>query len=92
MLESARPKVEAADKRILALLPKGKREGFIELLADLANAADAAPDLARAEVKAAKKAAKEVKRAEKLARKAVEGAVKKTAKIKKPKSVLEPVS
>lgn len=92
LLESARPKVEAADKRIMALLPKGKREGFIELLADLANAADAAPDLARAEVKAAKKAAKEVKRAEKLARKAVEGTVKKTPKIKKAKPVLEPVS
>ena len=92
LLETARPKVEAADKRILALLPKGKREGFIELLADLANAADAAPDLARAEVKAVKKAAKEAKRADKLARKAVEGAVKKTAKIKKSKLVLEPVS
>lgn len=92
LLETARPKVEAADKRILALLPKGKREGFIELLADLANAADAAPDLARAEVKAVKKAAKEAKRADKLARKAVEGAVKKSAKIKKSKPVVEPVS
>jgi len=92
LLESARPRVEAADKRIMALLPKGKREGFLELLADLANAADEAPDLARAEVKAAKKAAKEVKRAEKLARKAAEGAVKKAPKIKKSKPVLEPVS
>lgn len=92
LLESARPKVEAADKRIMALLPKGKREGFIELLADLANAADAAPDLARAEAKAAKKAAKEAKRAEKLARKAAEVGVKKAPKIKKLKPVLEPVS
>jgi DNA-binding MarR family transcriptional regulator len=92
LLESARPKVEAADKRIMALLPKGKREGFLELLADLANAADEAPDLAKAEVKAAKKAAKEARRAEKLARKVAEGAVKKAPKAKKAKPVLEPVS
>ena len=91
LLESARPKVEAADKRILALLPKGKREGFIELLADLANAADAAPDLARAEAKAVKKAGKEVKRAEKLARKVAEDGVRKAPKVKKSKLVLEPV-
>ena len=92
LLESARPKVEAADKRILALLPKGKREGFIELLADLAHAADAAPDLARAEAKAVKKAGKEARRAEKLARKVAEGVVRKAPKIKKSKQVLEPVS
>jgi len=90
LLASARPRVIAADKRIMALLPKGKRDGFLELLADLANAADEAPDLAKAEVKAAKKAAKEAKRAEKLARKAAEGAVKKAPKIKKAKPVLEP--
>ena len=58
LLESSRPKVEAADKRIMALLPKGKRDGFLELLADLANAADEAPDIAKAEAKALKKAAK----------------------------------
>jgi DNA-binding MarR family transcriptional regulator len=91
LLESARPRVEAADKRIMALLPKGKRDGFLELLADLANAADEAPDLAKAEAKAIKKAAKEARRAEKLARKASEGAVKKAPKIKKAKPVLEAV-
>ena len=69
-LDAARPKVEAADKRILALLPKGKRDGFLALLAELAGEADAAPDKARAEVKAAKKAAREAKKAEKLAKKA----------------------
>jgi DNA-binding MarR family transcriptional regulator len=90
LLESARPRVEAADKRIMALLPKGKRDGFLELLADLANAADEAPDLAKAEAKALKKAAKEAKRAEKLARKAAEGAVKKAPKIKKTRPALEP--
>jgi len=75
-LDAARPKVEAADKRILALLPKGKRDGFLGLLSELAGEADAAPDKARAEAKAAKKAARE---ARKLAKKAV-----KPAKAEKP--------
>lgn len=69
-LDAARPKVEAADKRILALLPKAKRDGFLGLLAELAGEADAAPAKARAEAKAAKKAAREAKKAEKLAKKA----------------------
>lgn len=71
-LEAARPRVQAADKRILALLPKGRREAFLTVLADLAAAADAAPDQAKAEVRAAKKAAKEARKAEKAARKAAE--------------------
>ena len=100
-LAAARPRVEAADKRILALLPKAKREGFIDLLCDLANAADAAPDLAKAEAKAAKKALKEARKAEKLARKAesadaTEGpgkADRKDRKLKKSKTPLvEPVA
>lgn len=90
MLAAARPKVEAADKRILGLLPKGKREGFIELLADLANAADAAPDQAKAEAKALKKAAKEARRAEKLARKVLDGGRK--PKVKKVRPVVDPVA
>ncbi len=90
LLASARPRVEAADKRILALLPKGKREGFIELLADLASAADAAPDQAKAEAKLAKKALKEARKAEKSAKKAVEND-KKVRKVKKAKAVAEPV-
>lgn len=69
-LDAARPRVEAADRRIMALLPKGKRDGFLDLLADLAGEADAAPDKAKAEAKAAKKAAREAKKAEKLAKKA----------------------
>jgi DNA-binding MarR family transcriptional regulator len=69
-LEAARPRVEAADKRIMALLPKGKRDGFLDLLAELAGEADAAPAKARADAKAAKKAARDAKKAEKLARKA----------------------
>jgi DNA-binding MarR family transcriptional regulator len=83
-LEAARPKVEAADKRILALLPKGKRDGFLDLLAELAGEADAAPAKARAEAKAAKKAAREAKKAEKLARKADKPRADKPDKPPKP--------
>jgi DNA-binding MarR family transcriptional regulator len=68
-LLAARPRVEAADKRIMGLLPKSKRDSFLDLLCSLSDAADAAPEQARAEVKAAKRAAKEAKKAEKAARK-----------------------
>ncbi|MCA0368910.1 MAG: MarR family transcriptional regulator [Proteobacteria bacterium] len=83
-LEAARPQVEAADKRILSLLPKGQREVFLAQLAELAAAADAAPDAAKAQAKAEKKA---LKLAEKEARK-VEKAARKAdrpAKVKRPK-------
>ena len=89
-LEAARPQVEAADKRILSLLPKGQREVFLVQLAELAAAADAAPDAAKAQAKAEKKA---LKLAEKEARK-VEKAARKAdrpAKVKKPKlKLVEP--
>ena len=89
-LEAARPQVEAADKRIMGLLPKGQREAFLNQLPELAAAADAAPDAAKAEAKAAKKALKavekEAKRAEKAANKA-----DRPAKVKKPKlKLVEP--
>jgi DNA-binding MarR family transcriptional regulator len=80
LLEAARPRVEAADKRIMGLLPKAKRDGFLDMLADLAAAADAAPDLEKAEAKALKKAAKEARKAEKAAEKAA-----KPKKLKEPK-------
>lgn len=89
LLDAARPKVEAADRRIMALLPKGKRDGFLDLLSDLASAADAAPDQAKAEAKALKKAQKEARKAEKAAKKAAEP--KKARKLKKPK-VVEPAA
>lgn len=79
-LEAARPRVEAADKRILALLPKSKRQGFMDLLGELEAAAAAAPDAAKAEARAARKAAKEAKKAEKAALKAAEKASQKAAK------------
>lgn len=75
-LDAARPKVEAADKRIMALLPKSKRDGFLALLSELAGEADAAPDKAKAEARATKKAARDAK---KLAKKAA-----KPAKAEKP--------
>jgi DNA-binding MarR family transcriptional regulator len=88
-LEAARVRVEAADKRILALLPKGKRDGFLELLSELAGEADAAPDKAKAEARAAKKAAREAKKAEKLARKGEKPAkADKPAKTKKAKAAV----
>lgn len=80
-LDAARPRVEAADKRILTLLPKSKRDGFLGLLSELAGEADAAPDKAKAEAKAAKKAAREAK---KLAKKAEK--VAKPVKMKKAKA------
>ena len=83
-LEAARPCVEAADKRILQLLPKAKRDSFLEILSQLAATADAAPEQAKQEAKAAKKAAKEARKAEKLARKsdAVDAPKKKSKKAK----------
>ncbi len=86
-LADARPRVEAADKRILALLPKARREGFLDLLTSLTEAADAAPEQARAEAKAAKKAAKDARKAEKAAKKAQDG-----AKPKKKKKAVEPAA
>lgn len=58
-LEAARPRVDAADLRILALLPKARRKGFMTLLTELAAVADAGPEQEKA-----------ARRAEKLARKA----------------------
>lgn len=93
-LDAARPRVEAADKRIMALLPKGKREGFLDLLSELAGEADAAPAKAKAEARAAKKAAREAKKAEKLAKKAEKPAkpvkAPKAEKAAKPAKVAKP--
>jgi DNA-binding MarR family transcriptional regulator len=101
-LEAARPRVEAADKRIMALLPKGKRDGFLTLLSDLASAADEAPALAQADARAAKKALKEARKAERAAKKADKPAKPakatkgarpaKTAKAGKPALKAEPVA
>lgn len=68
VLEAVRAKVEAADRRILALLPKARRDSFMKLLTDLADAADTAPEAA----KAARRAEKLARKADKEARKAAE--------------------
>lgn len=78
-LAAARPRVIAADKRIMGLLPKAKRDLFLELLSELAAAADAAPEEARLAIKAEKKRLKDARKAEKAAKKA-----DKPAKTEKP--------
>lgn len=85
-LEAARPCVAAADKRILALLPKSRRDSFLEILSLLAQTADMAPEQAKLEAKAAKKAAKEARRAEKMARKLADPEAKKIKKAPKKKA------
>ncbi len=92
MLDAARPKVEAADKRIMGLLPKTKRDGFLDMLADLAAAADAAPDAEKAEAKALKKAAKEARKLEKAAEKAAKPPKKAKVKATKKTKAVEPVA
>lgn len=42
-LEAARPRVKAADKRILALLSKPKRDAFLKLLTRMADAPEPEP-------------------------------------------------
>ena len=85
MLEAAKPRVQAADKRIMGLLPKGKREAFLEMLSELAAAADAAPEQARLAAKAEKKRLKDQRKAEKAAKKA-----DRPAKPEKPKKAKKP--
>jgi DNA-binding MarR family transcriptional regulator len=76
VLEESRPKVAMADARILALLKPSKREGFLELLSDMAVS-----DLhAEPEVKAKKpKAPKAEKPAKKDKKPKKEKAAKKAA-------------
>lgn len=79
VLEESRPKVAMADARILALLKPSKREGFLELLADMAvsdvhaepEAKGKKPKAAKAEKTAHKDGKKDKKpKKEKAAKKA----------------------
>jgi len=79
-LADARPRVVEADRQIMALLPKGRRESFLEILGELAGAADAAPEEAIAAARAEKKRLKELRKAEKAAQKAEKAASKKSVK------------
>ena len=82
-LEAARPRVEAADRRILERLPKAKRETFLALLTAFTEAADGAEAEAKAAAKAEKKAAKAEKKALKAARKLDVSPTPKSGKKKK---------
>lgn len=84
-LAAARPCVESADKRLLAMLPKARRQNFMEILQHLSDVADAAPEEIKATKKAAKKADKEARKAAKLAKKSQrddEGDARKSKKAK----------
>ena len=75
VLEESRPKVAMADARILALLKPSKREGFLELLSDMAVSDVHAEPEAKAKKAKAPKAEKPAKKdkkpkKEKAARKA----------------------
>ena len=62
VLEESRPKVAMADARILALLKPSKREGFLELLADMAVSDVHAEPEAKAKKAKAPKAEKPAKK------------------------------
>lgn len=86
-LEAARAKVEAADKRILALLPGGKRDSFLNTLAAMARAGDKLLDREHpdAEGQIADDEARARKRAKKAAKTAREPKGEKKPKKKKDK-------
>jgi MarR family transcriptional regulator, temperature-dependent positive regulator of motility len=75
-LEGARPKVEAADRRILALLPQGKRDSFLNVLRAMTRRAEAAQakaeaaqaDAAEATEPGARKKKKKAAKAERAAK------------------------
>lgn len=72
-LDTATPRVAAADERILALMPAGKRAAFLKTLRDMARAASRTEGAAPAKYKPAKadgKAAKAEKKKKKKAKKA----------------------
>ena len=79
-LAQVRPRVIEADRQILALLPKSRRDTFLEILTELAGAADSAPEEAKAQARAEKKRLKELRKAEKAAQKAEKAASKKSGK------------
>ena len=96
-LDAARPKVEAADRRILALLPGGKRASFLKVLAEVAHAAEsekeaAADRLARKAEKARRKAERraEPPKAAKPDKKAKKDKAEKQAKAAKPTKAPKP--
>lgn len=90
LLEAVRPRVQSADKRIISLLPKARRDTFLDLLSELAAAADAAPEQAKLAQKAEKKRLKEQKKAEKTAKKKADRPDKAKASGKKARKGAKP--
>lgn len=92
-LDAARPRVEAADARILALLSSGKREGFVNQLRTLARAneavalGEAAPSEAAPPVP--KKKAKETAKLAKTDAKPAKADKKKRKKARKAEQQLQ---
>jgi MarR family transcriptional regulator, temperature-dependent positive regulator of motility len=82
-LDEAAPKVEAADERILRLLPARKRDAFLGVLREIGQAAEAEPEEAAAEAKPKKKKKIKAAKAEKAAKPAKVKA-EKPAKAEKP--------
>lgn len=77
-LEAAAPQAEAADAALLALLPKGKRETFVDLLRLLTGDDEPKPKKDKTEKDRAEKAERKAAKAEKKRKKA-EKAVKDAA-------------
>lgn len=83
-LEAAAPRVAAADRRILAFLPRGKRDSFLNVLRAFARASvGAAEAVAEDEKPKKKKADREEKRPKLKAGKADRDEPKKKKKVKK---------
>lgn len=83
-LEAARPRVETADARILALLPRGKRDAFLSVLALLAQAGAAAGEIVPAN-DADGELARTSKKAKKAAMKSAKEQAKDSAVVEKPR-------
>jgi DNA-binding MarR family transcriptional regulator len=97
-LDAARPKVESADRRILSLLPGGKRDSFLNVLRTFAHAGEAAAaaENGKAEAptengKKKKKKAGKAERAEKPAKAAKAPKAPKAAKAPKAPKAPKPV-
>jgi DNA-binding MarR family transcriptional regulator len=93
-LETAAPRVAAADARILKLLPVRKRDAFLGVLAELSAAAETLVDAEEADAapKAKKKKKLKTEKAPKAAKpaKALKAPKVKASKPKKPKKAASP--
>ena len=89
-LDVARPQVVMADQRLLALVPKSRRDVLVQILTDLAQAADRKPDEVRQQARAAKKAERDAKKAAKKAQKLAAKAAEKAEKGTSPKPAKDP--